>query len=64
MFYAVTGTVITWLHKFVKTHQIIDLKISDSWGFPGSAVVKKPPANARDTGLSPGLGRSHMSQSN
>ena len=25
MFYAVTATVIIWLHKFVKTHQIRDL---------------------------------------
>ena len=32
--------------------------------FPGDAVVKNPPANAGDTGLSPGLGRSHMPQSN
>ena len=27
-------------------------------GFPGGAVVKNPPANAEDTGLIPGLGRS------
>ena len=27
-------------------------------GFPGGAVVRNPPANAGDTGLSPGLGRS------
>ena len=27
--------------------------------FPGGTVVKNPPANAGDTGLSPGLGRSH-----
>ena len=33
-------------------------------GFPGGAVVKNPPANAGDTGLSPGPGRSHMTQSN
>ena len=33
-------------------------------GFPGGAVVKNPPANAGDTGLSPGLGRSHMPWSN
>ena len=33
-------------------------------GFPGGAVVKNLPANARDTGSSPGLGRSHMLQSN
>ena len=34
------------------------------WGFPGGAVVKNPPANAGDTGLSPGPGRSHMPRSN
>ena len=28
-------------------------------GFPGGAVVKNPPANAGDTGSSPGPGRSH-----
>ena len=28
-------------------------------GFPGGAVVKNLPANAEDTGSSPGLGRSH-----
>ena len=27
-------------------------------GFPGSSVVKNPPANAGDTGSIPGLGRS------
>ena len=32
--------------------------------FPGGAVVKNPPANAGDTGSSPGLGRSHMPRSN
>ena len=31
--------------------------------FPGGAVVESLPANAGDTGLSPGLGRSHMPQS-
>ena len=33
-------------------------------GFLGGAVVKNPPANAGDTGSSPGLGRSHMPWSN
>ena len=33
-------------------------------GFPGGAVVKNPPANAGDTGSSPGLGSSHMPRSN
>ena len=32
-------------------------------GFPGGAVVKNPPANAEDTGSSPGLGGSHMPRS-
>ena len=33
-------------------------------GFPGGAVVKNPPANAGDTGSSPGPGGSHMPRSN
>ena len=33
-------------------------------GFPGGTGVKNPPANAGDTGLSPGPGRSHMPWSN
>ena len=32
--------------------------------FPGGAVVKNLPANAGDTGSSPGPGRSHMPWSN
>ena len=35
-----------------------------SWGFPGGAVVENLPANAGDTGSSPGLGRPHMPRSN
>ena len=33
-------------------------------GFPGGVVVENLPANAEDTGSSPGLGRSHMPRSN
>ena len=33
-------------------------------GLPGGTVVKNPPANAGDTGSSPGPGRSHMPRSN
>ena len=33
-------------------------------GFPGGAVVENLPANAGDTGSSPGLGRSHIPRSN
>ena len=36
----------------------------DALGFPGGAVVENLPANAADTGSSPGLGRSHMPRSN
>ena len=32
-------------------------------GFPGGAVVGSPPANAGDTGSSPGPGGSHMPRS-
>ena len=37
-------------------------KKTDS-GFPGGAVVENLPANAGDTGSSPGLGGSHMPRS-
>ena len=33
-------------------------------GFPGGTVVENLPANAGDTGSSPGLGRFHMPWSN
>ena len=33
-------------------------------GLPWYTVVKNPPANAGDMGLSPGPGRSHMPRSN
>ena len=33
-------------------------------GFPGGAVVRNPSASAGDMGSDPGLGRSHMPQSN
>ena len=32
--------------------------------FPGGPVVKNPPASTGDTGSIPGLGRSHVPQSN
>ena len=43
---------------------ILYLKNYQMGGFPGGAVVENPPANAGDTGSSPGLGRSHMPRSN
>ena len=46
-----------YVPKHLKNLQIL-------WGFPGGAVVENLPANAGDTGSSPGLGRSHMPWSN
>ena len=34
--------------------------LKTGWGFPGGLVVESPPANAGDTGLTPGAGRSHV----
>ena len=39
-------------------------KMGEGGDFPGGTVVKNPPANAGDTGSSPGPGRFHMPQSN
>ena len=41
----------------------VDVQEATESGFPGGAVVENPPANAGDTGSSPGLGRSHMPRS-
>ena len=40
------------------------LTLRKNTGFPGGAVVESLPANAGDTGSSPGLGRSHVPWSN
>ena len=42
----------------------VALKRKAILGFPGGAVVESLPANAGDTGSSPGLGGSHMPRSN
>ena len=49
-----------WLNK----NDEITMQQLKGWGFPGGAVVKNLPANAGDTGSSPGLGRSHKPRSN
>ena len=43
---------------------VISLLKTDFEDFPGSTVVKNPPANAGDRGSNPGPGRSHMPWSN
>ena len=45
-----------------RTH--LFLKRKPEGGFSGGAVVENLPANAGDTGSSPGLGGSHMPRSN
>ena len=54
----------TWPNKKLKKKAHVGQIKYVSWGFPGGAVVENLPANAGDTGSSPGLGRSHMPQSN
>ena len=50
-----------WINKMWYTHIMESYcSIKRNGDFPGGAVVKNPPANAGDTGSSPGLGRSHM----
>ena len=48
-------------HKMMNT--INEIKNSLEGGFPGGAVVESLPANAGDTGSSPGLGGSHVPRS-
>ena len=52
--FTVNSTDQQFLFFLFKTH---------SEGFPGGAVVENLPANAGDTGSSPGLGGSHMLRS-
>ena len=46
-----------------RIQQHIKRILNHDQGFPGGAVVENLPANAGDTGSSPGLGRSHMPRS-
>ena len=50
------------LHRDEDVH-VLETKL-EVLDFPGGAVVKNLPANAGDTGSSPGLGGSHMPRSN
>ena len=58
--WSVVGSSQRWTSDLALTFPFRKL-FSD---FPGGAVVKNPPANAGDTGSSPGPGRSHMPWSN
>ena len=54
---------VIWNLPEHKNHLVHLLK-TQIQGFPGGAVVESLPANAGDTGSSPGLGRSHVLRSN
>ena len=55
---------LTPRHRMISRSQNLD-QIQVFWDLiPGGTVVKNPPANAGDTGLSPIPGRSHMPRSN
>ena len=56
--------IYTYTHTHTHTHtQIMQaLKNDKTWDFPGGAVVMNPPANAGDSGSSPGPGRSHAAE--
>ena len=75
---SLTGNLCYFIDQHLQlTHEFHSLFVLDSitWqldhlvkkglrDFPGGAVVKNPPANAGETGSSPGPGRSHMLWSN
>ena len=48
---------------YTKPQKEFSYKVLRAPDFPGGAVVENLPANAGDTGSSPGLGRSHMPRS-
>ena len=55
------------LTQYYGTGNALDIRLTSKsklLGFPGGAVVENLPANAGDTGSSPGLGGSHMPRSN
>ena len=53
------------IRKYLELKKPLQYNISKHrGGFPGGTVVENLPANAGDTGSSPGLGRSHMPRSN
>ena len=59
--YNIYDTILEMYQTYIISGKYLKIKYRD---FPGGAVVKNPPANVGDTGLSPGLGRSHMPRSN
>ena len=70
-FHSILGWVVPYLYLVFNVCCMWVLRIQWSYfllkscqDFPSGTVVKNLPANAGDTGSSPGPGRSHMPQSN
>ena len=59
---SLSGHLVNKVSTFIEVDSLEQKYIFQ--GFPGGAVVKNPPANAGDTGSSPGPGRSLMPWSN
>ena len=59
---SIYGKIVKWIKEILYHGRLHNYKKLE--GFPGGAVVENLPANAGDTGSSPGLGRSHMPRSN
>ena len=56
--------ISSWITEQVGIKKTYEEKTKNTTGgFPRHLVVKNPPANAGDTSLIPGLGRSHMPRS-
>ena len=67
----ITEEIKEEIKKYPETNDNENTTIQNLWdaakavlGFPGGTVVENLPANAGDTGSSPGLGGSHMPRSN
>ena len=59
------GDIALFQNRLERSPKEVELNSKNQQGdFPGGTVVKNPPANAGDTGSSPGPGRSHMPRSN
>ena len=58
------GTVLVCWHSGEGDRQTSKPISRQFRGFPGGSVVKNMPADTGDMGLIPGLGRSHVPQSN
>ena len=57
--------MMKYIYIYIHTHIYTNIHYKYTHrDLPGGAVVKNPPANAGDTGSSPGPGRSHMPRSN